>query len=262
MGKVALAYDHISKEEKIQELSVVLYPDSFFYGLWNETAVLSKTGYHPMKSLDSVLRLTSYYHDISSCNVVSALKPYVHLLSQDKEADYFNIYFDGIYNLDKLDAVRPTSDEFMHENKVTLYYTPEEVAQVFDRYKMKPTIAHLSTSLANYMHRAKIDMVCFRSGRTIHFCVRKDGFVYYNQYDCYYSQDYIYFLSLIKRAFFKKEVKVHMCGELKNSDNLLKQVRRYFKQISIIDSSILLPKIVSSNPTSFFDLYLCRTCVS
>ncbi len=261
MGKVALAYDHISKTEKIQELSVVLYPDSFFYGLWNDKSILSKTGYHPMNSLDSVLKLTSYYHNISSLNVISTLKPYVHLLSQHKEDNYFNIYFDGIYNLEKLDAVLPTSDEFSHENKITLHYIPEEISQVFDKYSMSPTVAHLSTSLANYMHRTMTDLVCFKSSRTIHFCVRKNGFAYYNQYDCYYSQDYIYFLSLIKQAFFSKDVKVHICGEVKRSDDLLKLVRKYFQDISIIDSSLLLPKAVNSNPTSFFDLYLCRTCV-
>ena len=52
-----------------------------------------------MNSLDSVLKLTSYYHNISSLNVISTLKPYVHLLSQHKEDNYFNIYFDGIYTM-------------------------------------------------------------------------------------------------------------------------------------------------------------------
>ncbi len=263
MGKIALAYDHISKKEKIQELSAVLYADSFFYGLWDENAVLRKTGYHPMESLDGVLKLISYYHQsLTSINVVSTLKPYVHLLSKHKDNNYFNIYFDGIYDLDLLDQVRPISDSFTHEKKVTLHYLPEKVTKLIDKYKMDSKFAHLSTALANYMHRTNTDFICYKSDRTIHFSVRKDGFAYYNQYDCYYSQDYIYFLMLIRQAFFKSSVKVHICGEIKNGDNILKSIKKYFSDITIIDAAVLLPKAVADNPSTFFDLYLCRTCVS
>ena len=260
MGKIALAYDHISKKEKIQELSAVLYADSFFYGLWDENAVLRKTGYHPMESLDGVLKLISYYHQtLSSINVVSTLKPYVHLLSKHKDNNYFNIYFDGIYDLELLDQVMPTSDNFSHEKKVTLHYLPESVAALLNNYKMDAKFAHLSTALANYMHRTETDFICYKSGRTIHFSVRKDGFAYYNQYDCFYSQDYIYFLMLIRQAFFKSEVKVHICGEIKNGDNILKSIKKYIRDVTIIDAAVLLMISVADSPPTVFVLCQLRS---
>lgn len=264
MGKVSLAFDHIEDNKEIQELSVVIYTDSFFYGLWGEDNLLLKSGYHPMESLSSLVRLWHYYYDIGRTKVLSAIKPFVHLSNEDFHEQYFDVYFRGLYNLERLTAHNATSDNFDAFDITTLHYLDHQSVSLLNKYDLDYKAAHISTAMANYAHQNKVDWVCYIANNILHVCLKNvDGFQLYNQFDCYYDQDYLYYLNLICNKFDldRKTVTVNMSGELNQDDSLYKLLNTFFGNIQFLSSGIAFADSIDKSNANYYDLYFCKACV-
>lgn len=264
MGKVDLAFDHITDNKEIQQLSVVLYPDSFFYGSWDGDSNLLKAGYHPLISLDPTLRLASYYHDIANVNVLSSIRPFVHLDKQDFEEQHFDVYFKGLYNLERLSDQEQATDSLKNHEIATLHYPLTQVSELTDKYALSSKAAHISTAMVNYLDLKEEGLICFLSGSTLHICVMdKYGFQMYNQYQCHYLMDHLYFVSLMVKAFFDGDpgTPIHLCGDIDVNGPVFKLLRKYFQKLHFIDGDVKLPSKNSHSPSHYYDLYLCKTCV-
>ncbi len=265
MGKVNLAFDHIKDKNVIIELSVVLYTDSFFYGLWGADNLLLKSGYHPLESLNASVKLWSYYYDLKKINILSAIKPYVHLANEDFEKEHFEFYFKGLYNLERLDNHEQATDNFKAFDITTLHYLNKQVIDNIKTLEFGYQSSHISTALSRYATESKINWVGYIANNILHVCLHYEGgFRLYNQFDCFYESDYIYYLSLIADRFEKdrESTPLLLGGELNDNPKLKKMLRKYFGNVSYFDTGIKMDASAMDKLPDYYDLYLCKTCVS
>jgi len=264
LGKVDLAFDHTQNKNDITELSVVIYADSFFYGLWDLSQTLVKVGYHPFTSLEGVLSLWDYNYSFKKVSILSAVKPFVHLDNSDVDELYFETYFKGLYNLSRIRSRLKKLDEFKSETISTLHYLNEKVTTHFDDHVVDYKAAHISTALANYSHEHSSKMICFISNNRLHITLRnQDGFQFYNQFDCFYDYDYLYYVLLIMKEFDlnPKINPIQIGGDLKRDSSLFELLTEHVARFIFIEKSIKISTKVTADKSNFYDLYLCKTCV-
>lgn len=264
MGKVDTAFDHIKDNHEINELSVVLYSDSFFYGLWDNNSELLKTGYHPITNLSALIQLWQYYYNFQNIKVLSTIKPFVHLADEDYEPDYFDLYFQGLYNLESVDQNVRTVDKIRKHEISTLHLVEEKALSLLSQLAMPISVAHISTAMVNYCSAENEQVLCYLADNILHLShYGKKGFRLYNQFDCYYEQDYLYFLL----AVFKKykldhsTTTVRIGGALDENSELYALLSSYFKKIKFLSKSINISADLSMSKSCYSDLHLCRTCV-
>lgn len=265
MGQIGLTFDHTISNEEIKELSVVSYTDSFFYGLWNTKDQLLKTGYHPHVSLESVISLCQYHYNIEKVKRLSAVKPYVHLPSKEVEDQYFDIYFNGLFKIERTVGNSKTEDKFIGHSLSTLHYTNEKVDKLIEAYPWQYKKAHMSTAMANYCHLENAELVCFIANNVMHITLLdEDGFKLYNQYDCYYTRDYLYYLMLVMNAFELNPLKarVNIGGDISSDSEVFTLFANYVKHLHFVDEQLEYKSTDWAVPKShYYDLYLCKTCV-
>ena len=264
MAKVDLAFDHTVNKKDIKELSVVVYTDSFFYGLWDDNHTLVKVGYHPFDSLESVLSLWDYHYSFSQVNVLSAIKPYVHLPNEYVDEIYFEAYFKGLYNLDRIKTHIKKIDEFDQESISTLHFLDSKVATRFDDHVVDYQAAHISTAMANHSYETAANIICFVSNNRLHITLRnQNGHRFYNQFDCHYDHDYLYYMLLIMREFGldPKVDKVKIGGDFNLASPLYPLIRRHITHIHLVEEGIKVSQDINAHESHYYDLYLCKTCV-
>ncbi len=262
MGKIELAFDHITDTKEISELSVVLYADSFFYGLWGSENNLLKTGYHPLYNIDSVSAIWDYYYDLTSSNVMSAQLPFAHLPSELYEESDFNLYFNGLYNLDRIHNKSPQSDVLAYEEVTTLHYLENKTLELI-KDMSHTSVAHISTAMANHLSDANSDLICHIANHKLHVTVQdENGFRFYNQFHCSYESDYFYYLMLVvdKFGFDRHNQALKIGGDIQELSSLFQQIKSHFHLTELLPQVINFrqPKISSNR---YCDLYLCKTCV-
>ena len=265
MGKVNLAFDHITEKEQIKELSVVIYTDSFFYGLWSKDGLLLKTGYHPFESLSSLCELWVYFYNFDQINLMSAVRPFVHLPAPAYKKRYFDIYFSGLYDLNQVDNHLKKSDKNKFENIRTLHYVPTSILEVFKSYKLsKIKLSHISNAMINYLHQHTIDLVFYSANKKLHVGLfEEQGFRLYNQYDCYYETDYLYFTQMILHEFDLKnsETNISYAGDLRDNLDVMPLLNKYSPRIHFVKPEIRTRTKLANATTNYYDLHLCKTCV-
>jgi len=265
LGKIELAFDHLINQKEIQELSVVVYTDSFFYGLWGADNTLMKSDYHPMSSLQAKAELWSYYYDFDKVNLISAIKPFVHLANSDYQKKHHNLYFQGLYNLDRLDNHTPINDRFKDAAITTLHYLNEKAVSNLNANKLNASACHISTAMSNYASASDSDLVCFIANNILHLCLHTEaGFRLYNQFDCYYKTDYLYFLSLVcdQLKLDRNQVTVSIGGEYDEESRIYELLSKYFYNISFLGKDISFSSPHNKDRSNYYDLYICKSCVS
>ena len=269
MGKVELAFDHTQNKNDIKELSVVVYTDSFFYGLWDNDQALVKVGYHPYNSLEGVLKLWDYYYSFDQVNLLSAIKPFVHLHEDDVDEIYFEAYFKGLYNLNRISKRIRKIDGLHNQPISTLHYLNHKVTKRFDDHVVDYKATHISTAMANYCQSHSEGLLCYLSNGKLHLTLsNSEGFRFYNQFDCYYDQDYLYYLLLILSEF-DLDIQTYMVkigGDIQRDSELFRLLNKHIKQLQFVDEKIKMTvgsslAHISDNKSQFYDLYLCKTCV-
>ena len=156
-------------------------------------------------------------------------------------------------------------EDFTYEDISTLHLLSVEISDLLGKYKLTPTINHISTALATYASKTESRFIAFLSDRVMHVCVMDEhgDFLMYNQYKSFYDEDLLYFLRLVYTEFFPKEdVAIHLCGNVLESGEVWRLLRRYFKDIKFIDGAIKLSEGQPEIAPAFYDLHLCRQCVS
>lgn len=264
MGKVELAFDHTQNKNDIKELSVVVYTDSFFYGLWDIDQTLVKVGYHPYSSLEGVLTLWDYHYSFNQVNLLSAIKPFVHLHEDDVDGIYFEAYFKGLYNLNRISKHIKRIDAFRHQPISTLHFLNNKVTKRFDDHVVDYKAMHISTAMANYCQSHNEGLIGYVSNDKLHLTYSNtEGFRFYNQFDCYYAHDYLYYLLLIMNEFGldHQNYIVKIGGDIQRDSELFNLLNKHVRHLQFVDEKIKVTSQVGGNTSQFYDLYLCKTCV-
>jgi len=261
MGKTGLAFDQINSKQEIVELSVVLYADSFFYGLWTEEGRLAKAGYHPYVSLSNVMMIINYNYELKATKILSTLKPYVHLPSAEYEPEHFETYFQGLYPLDGLQHHRQVVDQFKCYDISTLHYLDEnKIAKLADHDYL---LGHISTAMSNYAFAEGRGLVCYLVNDTLHISLRNEkGYLLYNQFDCRCDMDGLYYMMLIFEKFDldpHTEV-VNLAGAFNHSSDLKPLLSGYIKELNVLDLRNIGAR--QDMQSDYYDLHICRACVS
>lgn len=260
MGKSHLAFDQITSHKEITELSVVLYVDSFFYGLWAADGSLAKASYHPYVSLPNVLWLLQYNHSLSHIKILSTLKPYVHLPSEEYEPEHFDLYFSGLYPMDRLQDHKKLVDDFRHYDITTLHYLEQELISQLGETDFQ--LLHISTAMSNYSHENGKGMICYMVNNIMHVSLRNEqGHLLYNQFRCRYDIDGLYYLMLIFDKFGldpESEI-VNLAGRFNQSSELIEMLSGYVRNLNILDLRSIGAR--QDLPSSYYDLQICNLCV-
>ena len=262
MSKSGLAFDNIADPKEISELSVVLYADSFFYGLWDRTGTLAKAGYHPYISLKALSKLWKFHYQIEKINFLSAAKPYVHLDKTDYEEEFFDVYFYGLYDQKKVKGYRKLTDDFSFQDLTTLHYLdPRFRANLRKSLYKKPK--HISTAMAEANHKFHKGLLCYLGVGMIHITLlNEDGFRMYNQFNCSQGIDCVYFILLVCQSFNlnPKNQPLFIGGENLGSDQLIKMLSSYFPQVQPISEEIKVAEPLMAPRSHYYDLHICSLC--
>ena len=263
MGKVSLAFDHLEENTQIKELSLVIYRDSFFYGLWDESGILAKTGYHPHQSLPNLIEIWNYHYDLTQTKAMSTYKPYVHIPSGAYLDHAFDLYFTGLYDLGHISDHDQMVDETRTEAITTLHYIDRPIIDSLLTLESADGVVHISTAMIDHLNKKNRSLVFYSSENKLHVCyVNDQGFQLYNQYDCYYEADYLYFIQLILQRFEidKSVVPVLLSGDMSSDKSRIELVNQYVDQIYFVEQDLELSQPLPHHPSNYFDLQLCRTC--
>ena len=263
MGKVNIAFDHIENKEKIKELSVVLYTDSFFYGFWDTEDILVKSGRSSLKELKSFL--TSLNQDgfpLNMVRIMSTVKPYVHVSQKDFMKKDAASYFNGLYRRKRLKSLKLTKDTFVAEPIHTLHYVYGDLNKLTKSLTIPVKLGHISTAMANYAFLIEKDFISYVSDNTLHLAYRKgDHFQFYNQFECFHKEDFLYFYML---AFYGLDLKpeneeVFIGGGVDENSPLYHLLKGYLPSIQLGENALQVESIFPKH--YYFDLYLCKSCV-
>ena len=127
MGQIGQAFDHITSNKEITELSAVLYADSFFCGFWSKDDRLMKSESFPVEEFDAKLRSWNSNYPEADLKILSTKVPYVHLPQSYYDQEYFEDYFKGIFDLRKRKRHEKELDNFIKEEIHTLHYIDKKV---------------------------------------------------------------------------------------------------------------------------------------
>ena len=264
MGKINTAFDHIKDVKSVTELSIVLYEDSFFYGLWSDQEALLKTDNHSISNLSKVLNILRRNFRIRKTRIMSTVKPYAHISNGDYEKKYFDDYFDGLYDISLRPKVKKSRDKFLREKIHTLHYLDKKVLKELQSQDISHKTAHISTALANYTYLADTDLVGFISGKQLHVCYASEGkFQFYNQFYCETAEDYLYYLLWVMDYFDMNatEQKIHIGGSITKYSKLYDLLQSYIRKVKLIDKNIIITKDNDVPKQLYYDLFLCKSCV-
>lgn len=264
MGKIDIAFDRLENIKKVNELSVVLYPDSFFYGLWDENEVLIKTDSHSISNFSKLLNIWKKNYSFNIARILSSVKPFVHLPADQYQKKHFKAYFNNVYKIDKRKSSKKDTDDFLREEIKTLHYLEKTIVKQLNAFKIPYKSAHISTALANYSFLIESDLICYMHGSLLHICYAKNGeFKLYNQFYCETAEDYLYYILWVMKHFGldPSTEPIHMGGMVNTDSPVMKLVQAYIKNINVIDQNVKLPKNHDISKQYYYDLYLCKSCV-
>lgn len=264
MVKLDIAFDEIDNIKNIKELSVVLYPDSFFYGLWDLNETLVKSDSHSISNFGKLLNILNKTYKFKIARLMSTVKPYVHLPREDYEKKYYKDYFDGVYDVSKRKSSKKDIDDFLREEISTLHYMDKSIMKVMDASGLTFKTAHISTALASYTFLADAEVICYIDESKIHICHAKNGkFQLYNQYHCEQAEDFLYYILLVLEHFklHPHETSVHIGGYITHDSPLMRLLSAYIKKLVLVDDNLELPESNVIAKQHYYDLYLCKSCV-
>lgn len=264
MVKLDIAFDEVENIKNIKELSVVFYPDSFFYGLWDNEETLVKSDSHSNANFGKIYSILNKTYKLKIVRVMSTVKPYVHLPREDYEKKYYKDYFDGVYDVSKRKSSKKDVDDFLREEITTLHYMDKPIMKTMRDSKVSFKTAHISTALASYTFLVDAEVICFISESKIHICHAKNGkFQLYNQYHCEQAENYLYYILLVLDHFklHPHEDAIHIGGHINVDSPLMKLLKAYIKNIIIVDENLNLPSSNHVAKQYYYDLYLCKSCV-
>lgn len=262
MGKISIAFDHIKDKTKAQELSVVLYADSFFYGIWDENNCLIFSDSASIGSLKDIMDKMVTDYDLKICRVMSTSKPYVHIASEDYSSTDHEAYLKGLYPLRKIESKTSMVDNFLKEEIQTLHYLDKDINELLKRKDILIKKSHISTAMANYAFLIDSDLITYVSDDTLHVSYTRDEqFQFYNQFDCYHKEDYLYFLLLSLKGMNldPTEEEIHLGGSFDKASPLFTLLKSYLANIDVRDQNLKSEAVYPKH--YYFDLYLCKSCV-
>ncbi len=264
MGTINISFDHIKDIKDVSELSIVLYEDSFFYGLWSDNELLLKADHHATRNFEKMLEIWNKNYRLHKARVMSTVKPYAHLDTADYQEEYHDEYISQQYNLHLRNKPVKKHDSLLKEDVSTLHYIDKQFTKALSNYDYKYKAAHISTAMANYAYLIDTDLIGLISGECLHVCYVKNGqFQFYNQFYCTAAEDYLYHFLWVMKYFDldPADQKLSLGGTIEKESNLYNLLTGYIREVAIMDENLLLPSETKFSKQLYLDLYLCKSCV-
>lgn len=265
MGQINKSFDYIVHNEKIKELSVVIYADSFFYGLWDEEMNLLKSDQHDLANFSRLLRVWNNNYNLEMVRILSTQKPFTHVHETHFDIKYFKHYFKGQYDVRKRRGFNKEVDLFQENEIMTLHYIPKEMVKALNQYDFPFKISHVSSALARYASQTKNELIVFVNSTFLHVAyIDENQFKFYNQFYFEDSKDVLYYVLMTMQAFELEPStdKVTLGGHISENSPLIDQLKGYLGNIEMINEKLISDKITDIENQFLFDLYLSKTCVS
>lgn len=263
MGEINNSFDHIEANEKLRELSVVLYADSFFYGFWNSDDQLVSAGSDKFKKMKGWLLEQSQKYDFKVIRLLSTVKPYVHIPESEYDEKFSRDYFKGLFSVSKAGKKKFVADAFVKEEINTIHLLPKKIIKISEELDCPVKTTHISTALANYAYLIDEDFVSYLSHNSLHIAYTKGGkFQFYNQFDCHYKMDYLYYylMCMNKLGIQPEKVSTNIGGWITESSPMYGLLYAYLAKINLRDPAIKFKDSVPADFQHYFDLYLCKSC--
>jgi hypothetical protein len=264
LGQISQAFDHIKNKEIVNELSVVLYTDSFFYGFWSESEELLKTGSENISMFPNLIERWNNEYPLGMLRMLSCKIPYVHLPESDYKEKHFESYFTGLYNTKKRRSYGKEVDTFLRFPIHTLHYLESDVLNAMSKSEYGFKISHISTALANYAYLIEAEIIMFIEGKTLHMvCHKENQFHFYNQFHCVDANDFLYFILLVLQNLNidYESQEIYLGGEISRISPLYNKLRNQLPKLILVDDRIKTLEAIDNPKQLYFDLYLCKTCV-
>ncbi len=262
MGVKDLIFDKIYDNNVVSELSLVLYSDSFFYGLWDVDNVLLKVGRHPMISLNNKIQIFNHNYNLDQVKVLVTQAPYVHLPQDQYNKKHFSTYFKGLYNLDRHTTSEKLVDKFENQDIVTLYYLESTTAEIISKLNTRTHYYHISTAMAKDCEDNKRGLLCSLADNRLHFSyTTSSGYKFYNGYDCYYPSDYVYFMNLVmSKLKIELDNKISVGGEKTGNQEIYNAVKQQYDSLALVSPRLENNKLSLSHYSRYLNLYLTKIC--
>jgi hypothetical protein len=259
-----LAFEHITEKEKIKELSVVLYPDSFFSGFWDAEQQLCVAAEHNIESFKTSIARWHEEYVLDNVQILSTHIPYLHMPQEVFAEKNYEQYFEGIYDLRKCRRSARELDINRLQDINTLHYIPNEVIEALKASNIPFRLAHLSTAMLNYAEAFDADVVCIIKRNKLHILARnEEQFCFYNSFYCVDINDFLYFSLMVLQQFGldQSHSRIHFAGDIDRSAKLYIQLRYHIPALRVIDDVFKTHKPTIQPRQVYFELFLSRTCV-
>lgn len=249
---------------KPEILSATIGSDSFFYGLFSKDMELIECksykilDFTDQKMIDKV-KFDIYNIQDLKINITSVAKPYLHSIESD--SGKLVSYFPAFQNKNNKD------DKFTAQDVVVDYgITKSQSMFLKEVLNGNAKNFHVSTVLSNYFYPySKKQLVAFIEKDSVHFFYGKDSkFIYYNQFNCFHENDYLYFTSLIfdQLGFDREKDTLLLSGRVDRESPIYNALHGYIRNVDLFKSEKLSVSDLRfrSKQHYYLDLFATALC--
>ena len=257
MGAVDINFNNRKSRESLQGISLVLYPDSLVYGVWNKSDALIK-----VEHLDREESLIHQVKDIISSHNDAELKisaasiPFLHIPEELYEKDNASGFFEDIYPERLLEDQSYNNDILIQQKINTSYFVPSSLGR-----RLIKNTQHFSTVLSECFSSEDMLLAFIDGKNLILFYIKDELLQFYNHYQCHHPEDYLYYILLAYDEFklSTSDYPLKVTGRIDRDSNVLKLLSQYvgFDFLKFDKDQFRSGDL----PQHYYhDLYLCWIC--
>jgi hypothetical protein len=260
---IDISFAHHQSEKHTKKLSVVIAADSFLYGVFDDSGVISTVQYYNGIDYENPESLRKVREDqilnsFDSVTVCSKQLPVLHLGKTDDQLyNYFPSFAGKAVFKEKFTGVDVYSYFGLNQSQIQL------LAGLFSGFSLH----HFSMVLADYYYPSeKAVLLAHFDEKWVHlFYTNESGFRFYNAYPTVTNEDALYFILTVYRHLGLDPFKDHLklSGLIDRESPLFKLLHGYiaYPEFAIITGISIESGNVSFPDHYYFDIALTALCV-
>ncbi len=259
---IDISFKKNTLEKNIENLSVVIDTDSFFYGLFNGNDLIETKrldDFDPFKDSHwNPAELLPSDHRFDSINLTIVNDNYL----------FFTSYPDieQLRNLTLFENKKIFVDKFTDKNVFIAFGVDRQMINKFDDYFGDYSLQHFSTLLAQlYLYKQGTILHAHFGNDSVHLYHQENNkFVYYNQFCCRSEKDFLYFIAAAEKELNLKldNQTLYVSGMISQDSKLFELLEAYiYNVIPYTNIPIELPANERNLSRHFYlPLYLSSLC--
>jgi hypothetical protein len=261
---IDISFDHHQSEKHNKKLSVVISADSFLYGVFDDSGVISEVKYYSGIDYDSPESLINIREDqtlqnsFDSVTVCSKQLPVLHLGETDDQlCNYFPSFSGKAVFKEKFTGVDVYS--YFGLNQPQMQF----LAGLFTAFSLH----HFSMVMADYYYPSQKDVLLAHfDEKWVHlFYANESGFRFYNAYPIGAIEDALYFILTVYRHLGLDPLEDHLrlSGLIDKESPLFKLLHGYiaYPEFESTSGITIESGNVSFQDHYYFDIALTALCV-